>query len=116
MQVLYIDKCPSWEAARTHTRDALDHLGMTDVPVEFVIIHTADEAANSAFAGSPTIVVNGQDLFPSDQQTNALACRVYPTESGLAGAPSQAQIEHALESQTLRNINESAHTVRHPSW
>lgn len=97
VQVLHIDECPSWEEAGVRTRQALDGAGLQDVAVEFVVIRTPDEAANTAFAGSPTIVVDGEDLFPTDRQTTALACRVYFTEHGLSGAPTRTQIERALQ-------------------
>lgn len=97
VQILHIDGCPSWEEAGTRTRLALGDLDLTGVPVEFVAIRTIDEAAGNAFAGSPTIVVDGEDLFPSDGRTTALACRVYFTENGLAGAPTRTQIEQALQ-------------------
>lgn len=97
VQVLHIDECPSWEEAGARTRLALDGTGLADVPVEFIVIRTASDAASTAFAGSPTIVVDGEDLFPSDGGTTALACRVYVTEQGLAGVPTRTQIERALQ-------------------
>lgn len=97
VRVLHIEECPSWEETGTRTRQALDGAGMADVAVEFVVIRTSDEAAASTFAGSPTIVVNDVDLFPSDGQTTSLACRVYFTEHGLTGAPTRTQIERALQ-------------------
>lgn len=97
IQVLHIDECPNWQEAGDRVRRALDSIGLGDVPVEFVLIRTADEAVRLAFAGSPTILVDGEDLFPSEGQTADLACRVYLTESGVAGAPTVGQLERALE-------------------
>lgn len=97
VQVLHIEECPSWEEAGARARQALDGAGLADVAVEFVVIRTPNEAASTAFAGSPTIVVDGEDLFPSDGQTTSLACRVYFTEHGLAGTPTRTQIERALQ-------------------
>jgi len=97
VQVFHIEECPSWEEAGARARQALDGVGLADVAVEFVVIRTRNEAASTAFAGSPTIVVDGEDLFPSDGQTTSLACRVYFTEHGLAGTPTRPQIERALQ-------------------
>jgi hypothetical protein len=36
------------------------------------------------------------DLFPTDGRTSDLACRIYLTPNGMAGAPTQQQIEAAL--------------------
>ena len=96
VQVLHIGECPNWEEAGLRTRSALDALGLADVPVESVLIGTEREAVDSGFAGSPTITVDGEDLFPSAGRTSDLACRVYLTETGLAGLPTRAQLEAAL--------------------
>ncbi len=96
VQVLHIDACPGWVQATGRTRDALDALGFADVPVEQVLLRSAAEAAAFAFGGSPTILVDGRDLFPSAGSLLALACRLYASDSGLAGAPSEAQIRAAL--------------------
>jgi hypothetical protein len=97
VQVLHIDDCPNWQEAGTRTRQALDALGLVNVSVEFVLIRTEGEATSAGFAGSPTIVVDGEDLFPSEGRTAHLACRVYLTERGLAATPTLAQLERALQ-------------------
>lgn len=96
VQILHIDECPNWKVAGLRTRAALDALGLDAVPLEYVLIQTEQEAIQTGFAGSPTIVADGTDLFPSTGATADLACRVYVTDTGLGGAPSQTQLEHAL--------------------
>ena len=95
VELLHIVDCPNTAVAEEHARAALDSLGFTDVPVELVTIHSEDEAASTQFGGSPTILVDGVDLFPT-QPVRSLACRVYATERGYAGAPTPSQIEEAL--------------------
>jgi hypothetical protein len=96
VQVLHIDDCPNWQQAGSRVRQALDRAGFADVEVEYVLIASPDEAVRAGFAGSPTIVGDGNDLFPSEGRTADLACRVYRTEDGLAGTPTVQQIEKAL--------------------
>ena len=43
------------------------------------------------------ILLDGQDLFPSQGNTADLACRVYLTERGFAGAPTVGQLERTLQ-------------------
>ena len=100
IQVLYIEECPNWKKAGALTKRALDMIGIADVSMEHVLVRTAAEAEAVAFAGSPTILLDGNDLFPSVGPTRALACRVYPTEHGLAGTPTQAQLEAAIRQRT----------------
>ena len=95
VELLHIVDCPNTVVAEEHARAALDSLGLTDVPVELVTIHSEAEAASTQFGGSPTILVDGVDLFPT-APVRSLACRVYATGSGYAGAPTQEQIEAAL--------------------
>ena len=95
VELLHIVDCPNTAVAEEHARAALDSLGFTDVPVELVTIHSEDEAASTQFGGSPTILLDGVDLFPTTP-ARSLACRVYATGSGYAGAPTQEQIEAAL--------------------
>jgi hypothetical protein len=95
-ELLHIEECPSWEEAGRSLRAALDSTGHRDVPITFTLVASATEAARVPFAGSPTILIDGQDLFPSDGRTSDLACRVYLTPKGLAGRPTQEQLETEL--------------------
>ena len=95
-EVLYIEECANWEEAGRSLRAALDSAGHPDVPIGFTLVASGTEAARVHFAGSPTILIDGQDLFPSDGRTSDLACRVYVTPNGLAGRPTQEQLETAL--------------------
>lgn len=96
IQVLHIDDCPNWQEAGTRLVAALKSLGRDDVEVSYQLIGDPETANRTEFAGSPTIVVNGADLFPSDGRTSDLACRVYFTPQGLAGLPTQRQILDSL--------------------
>ena len=74
VSVLHIDDCPNWVETGSRLRTALDGLGASEIPVDFTVLRTHEEAGAVPFAGSPTIVVDGTDLFPSDGQTTDLAC------------------------------------------
>lgn len=95
IELLHVVDCPNTGIAEANARAALDALGLGTVLVELVTIRTETEATDAPFGGSPTILVDGVDLFPT-VPVRALACRVYATESGFAGAPTRAQIEAAL--------------------
>ena len=95
VELLHIVGCPNTDVAEANARAALDALGFRAVPVELVTIRTEAEAVSTRFGGSPTILVDGVDLFPTTP-VSSLACRVYATGSGFAGAPTQEQLEVAL--------------------
>lgn len=96
VRVLHIEGCPSWEETGHRLRAALNAVGRQDVAITFTLLSSPEETRLVHFAGSPTILVDGRDLFPSDGRTSDLACRIYMTPTGFAGSPSQAQIEGAL--------------------
>jgi len=99
IELLHIESCPGHAHARVRLRAALDELGLSGVEVQEVLVRTPEQAAQASFAGSPTILVDGEDLFPARRSLLALACRVYPTESGLADCPTQAQLVEALRAR-----------------
>ncbi len=104
VEVLAIDECGNAEAAIDRVRVSVARLGLDDLPVELRWIRTRADAASTAFAGSPTITLDGVDLFPNDGQTVDLACRVYATPAGIAGLPTVEQI--------VERINEIRSTAR----
>lgn len=88
-RVAYFDDCPCWRTAEERPGEALTLVGRPDVPVTLVDVRSQTEARVSGFAGSPTILIDGVDLFPgSAVRTHGLACRLYRSPSGPAGAPS----------------------------
>jgi hypothetical protein len=96
LEVLHIDDCPNWEEAARRLQVALTSTGHGDVEIGYRLLRTPADAAGTAFAGSPTITVDGVDLFPSDGRTNDLACRIYFTPTGMAGLPTVDQLTEAL--------------------
>ena len=96
VSVLHIDDCPNWVEATSRLRTALDNLGASDTAVSIIQVNTPEDALRVPFAGSPTILVDGVDLFPNEGRTTDLACRVYQTNGRLAGLPSLRDIEAAL--------------------
>ncbi len=61
----------------------------------YTLISKASDIAGTVFGGSPTIALNGVDLFPGGP-AEELSCRVYSTPDGLAGVPAVDQIKSAL--------------------
>jgi hypothetical protein len=68
--------------------------------VELVAVNTDDEARKLRFPGSPTIRVDGHDLFPVPEREDwRIGCRVYATPEGLRGAPTTEMFKEALRRQ-----------------
>lgn len=96
VEILYFDGCPTYRAAEKALRKVLDKRGMSE-EVEMVGVNTDEEARRLKFPGSPTIRVDGTDLFcVGDRGDWRLGCRVYATPEGLKGSPTAGMIEEAL--------------------
>lgn len=102
MSVLYFASCPNWQEAGRRLRHALDQIGHAATAVTFVPVETDIEATAVDFPGSPTITVDGQDLFPTGQPPGGLSCRVYPTANGPAGVPDLTDLIAALRERAHR--------------
>lgn len=96
IEVLYFDGCPNSAEACHRTEAALAALGWGTVAVMMRQMRTAEDAEGTAFAGSPTISVDGRDIFPGAAPTSELSCRIYQTPNGLAGLPTVGQLKDAL--------------------
>ncbi len=97
MQVtlLYFNDCPNWEITSATLESLAQELGF-DLCRQ--LVETPAEAERLRFRGSPTVLVDGRDAFADGDRQYALSCRVYWTEHGLAGAPSERQLREVLGS------------------
>ncbi len=75
----------SHRAARQLLDDVLLELGVDFVQVAEVLMATTADAMRERCAGSPTIRIDGRDVFPTDDAP-ALTCRVYRRADGRSSA------------------------------
>lgn len=100
--MLYFVSCPNWQQAARRVRDALDQAGYPATAVTLVPIETDGDAVARGLRGSPTITVDGEDLFPARLPPVALSCRIYPTARGPAGVPDLTDLIAALRERARR--------------
>ena len=101
VEVLYFDGCPTYRAAEENLRGVLARTD-TEAEVELVAVDTDEEAQRLRFPGSPTIRVDGEDLFPGQGRVGyALGCRMYVTLEGLRGSPTAEMMWAALAERKL---------------
>jgi hypothetical protein len=91
----YFDGCPNWKVADAALAAAVAELNI-EATVDYHLIDTPQAAEEFGFRGSPTVLLDGVDPFAEPDAPFGLTCRVYRTESGLAGTPSAEQIRSAL--------------------
>lgn len=92
--LLYFDDCPNWRIA--DERLAAIAAERADLTVTRHLVDTLEEAERVGFHGSPSILVDGVDVFAEPDAAVGLSCRVYRTPDGLAGAPTMEQLRAAL--------------------
>ncbi|MBA2715514.1 MAG: thioredoxin family protein [Propionibacteriales bacterium] len=92
--LLYFDDCPNWKIA--DERLAVIAAERADVTVSRHLVETLEEAERVGFHGSPSILVDGVDVFAEPDDGVGLSCRVYRTPDGLEGAPTVEQLRAAL--------------------
>ncbi|PVU81426.1 thioredoxin family protein (plasmid) [Cellulomonas sp. WB94] len=92
--LLYFDGCPNWEIADQRLAQIASE--RPSVTVTRHRVETTEEAERTGFHGSPSILVNGVDAFAGPVAGVGLACRLYATPEGLAGAPTLEQLREAV--------------------
>jgi hypothetical protein len=101
MEILYFDGCPTYRTAEETLRGVLAREEV-EADVSLVAVNTDEEARRLRFPGSPTIRVEGEDLFPVPDRTEyALGCRMYATAEGLKGSPTAMMLRAALAERNL---------------
>ena len=98
IELLYWEGCPSHPAALAELRAILHELGHDDAEVEVREVETEDEARKENFIGSPTIRVDGADVFPPPPgEPTGLNCRVYRLRDGrFSPTPDPQDLREAL--------------------
>ena len=95
---LYFEGCPGYQKAERALRDALSGAGFW-AQVVTVLVSTAEEAERLRFPGSPTVRLDGRDLFPEGLKPRTswyLGCRIYHTPDGPKDHPTAEMIRSAL--------------------
>ena len=96
IDILYMEECTDWQIAAELVQQVLDDLGVS-ATIDYWLIGSDREATEAYFMGSPTIRVNGQDLFPVHSDVPAgMRLRSYFTEEGLLGHPTYAMLYDTL--------------------
>ena len=83
IEVLWWEGCPSTTSAVEQLRAALAEVGLDPDAVELREVTSDEEAVRERFAGSPTIRVDDDDLFPTGADDPVgLSCRLYRRRDG----------------------------------
>ena len=95
IELLYLDDCPGHETVILWIREILPEL---DKSAEFKMIHVRNptQAEELKFVGSPTIRIDGQEVFPSEDKEYGMKYRMFEGKRGENSFPPRKLIEEAL--------------------
>lgn len=97
IELLYWEGCPSWPRAVEIVRAEMAAAGFAPDRLILREITTDAEAESERFHGSPTILVDGNDIQDPDDNSIGLSCRVYRRPDGRASPlPDPEDVRRAL--------------------
>ncbi len=92
--LLYFEGCPNWTLADERLKILADE--RPDLRVSRHLVDTPEEAERIGFHGSPSILVDGVDVFAEPGSVVGLSCRRYLTPNGYEGAPTLEQLRAVI--------------------
>ena len=109
IELLYFDGCPSWHTALDNLREAIEEITLPQeitlpegetlpLQVRLIEITNPQQAQDEHFLGSPSIRMNGVDLWPESRSRYNLSCRVYQTAQGMRGSPTVEMLRERIQS------------------
>ncbi len=104
--LLYFDGCPSWQQADGHLRVLSSEL---ELRVRREKVETPEAAERLRFRGSPTILVDGRDVFARGDEPVGLSCRIHQTPDGPAGSPTLEMLREVLASEPSPTVDAPGH-------
>jgi len=96
VELFYFDGCPAWQDGVKNLEIALQEEGLT-ASVETVKVIDNSDAVRLRFLGSPSIRIDGRELWPEQRENYSLSCRVYSTPEGLKGTPTVEMLKQAIQ-------------------
>jgi len=103
VELVYDRDCPHVDAARAALRCAFAEIGVAPAWVEWDL-KALDSPGYVRGYGSPTILVNGQDVAGVEPNAGADCCRLYRSDAGeLRGVPPVEQIVAAMRKNDIEH-------------
>jgi hypothetical protein len=103
IELLWWEGCPSTEPALADLHAALADVGLGAVEVRRREIRTDEQASDTGFRGSPTILIDGVDPLRTGDDPVGLSCRIYRRRDGrISPTPDPDDLRDALRSAAAR--------------
>lgn len=98
VELLYTPDDPGYMTARQNLVEVLTEDAF-ETPIQMIAVSSMEDAEFLAFPGSPTIRIDGEDIFPEGAHGIGLSLRTYLEEGDetLSTVPGKSLIRAALE-------------------
>ena len=98
LQFLYYEDCPSHEDGLARLQQAMHEIDLK-TEIEIIKVETHEQAQQWCFVGSPTFLVNGEDIIPPPADAYySLTCRAYRLDDGrISPLPTLAMLRDSLK-------------------
>jgi hypothetical protein len=88
VELLYWDRDPHYMTARQRLVEVLTEDAF-ETPIQMIAVNSDADAELLAFPGSPTIRIDGADIYPRGIGEIGLGLRAYPPDDDLDGPPAE---------------------------
>lgn len=86
IQFQYFEGCPNAKESLAHLVQMQQELGIDEQEIEIVEVPDAETSERLHFQGSPTILINGIDIYTGESPTDSIySCRVYTFDGKKTG-------------------------------
>jgi hypothetical protein len=104
VELLWWEGCPSTPRALSDVKSALAELGLDPERIQMTEIETDADASAARFRGSPTVLVDGEDIQPTGGDDEiGLNCRIYRRRDGrISPTPDPEDLRDALRRAMTR--------------
>lgn len=78
IEFLYFKGCPNSEETLSNLKEALKELNISEKVLNIIEVNDIEMAKKLNFSGSPTILVNGKDIYTLEKPVGFnFTCRIY---------------------------------------
>ncbi|MEJ5273587.1 MAG: thioredoxin family protein [Spirochaetota bacterium] len=100
IKFLYFDGCPNSIQTLRNLKEALNEMNISENYLEIIEVNELKLAEKINFSGSPTILLNGKDIYTDEIPVEVnYACRIYEFNGTKTGVIPKDFIKEKLKKQ-----------------
>lgn len=93
----YFNGCPNADGTLQNLREVMEELGISNINLKLTEVPNLESAKTLSFQGSPTILLNGKDIYTGEEPMDfSYACRIYQFDGEQTGVISKEFIRAKL--------------------